>query len=307
MGPRFYRPALPPLLTFGGVKPSVEVELGARSHPGLVRDNNEDRFLVSVVERRMRTLTTNLPPGSVPAEFADTGYVLFVADGVGGAAAGEVASSTAISVLVRLALETPDWIMDLDGIRGREVLARMEERFRRIQDVFVERARVEPELAGMGTTMTVAGNVGADLIVAHVGDSRAYLFRGGELRRLTRDQTVAQMLADAGEIRPEEVDRHPARHVLTGAITTHRGESPAELHHVRLLDGDQILLSTDGLTDMVAEDSIARALGRPGTAAETCQSLVNLALEGGGKDNVTVVLARYRISETREADRTKVP
>ena len=283
------------------MKPSVEVELGALSHPGLVRDNNEDRFLVSQVERRMRTLTTNLPTGSVPAEFADTGHALFVADGVGGAAAGEIASSTAISVLVRLALDTPDWIMDFEGSRGQEVLARMEERFRRIQDVFVDRARAEPALAGMGTTMTVAGNVGADLIVVHVGDSRAYLFREGELRRLTRDQTVAQMLADAGEISPEEVARHPARHVLTGALTTHKEESPVELYRLRLLDGDQILLSTDGLTDMVPEDSIARTLGRPGTAAETCQSLVNLALEGGGKDNVTVVLARYRISGPREA------
>jgi protein phosphatase len=307
MGPKFYRLSPADLLAFRDVKPSVEVELGALSHPGLVRDNNEDRFLVSHVERRMRTLTTNLPTGSVPAEFADTGYALFVADGVGGAAAGEIASSTAISVLVRLALETPDWIMDFEGSRGQEVLSRMEERFRRIRDVFVDRAKAEPALAGMGTTMTVAGSVGADLIVIHVGDSRAYLFHGGELRRLTRDQTVAQMLADAGEISPEEVARHPARHVLTGAITTHKEESPVELYRVRLLDGDQILLSTAGLTDMVPEDSIARALGRPGTAAETCQSLVNLALQGGGKDNVTVVLARYKISETRETNRTKVP
>ena len=282
------------------MKPSVEVELGAHSHSGLVRDNNEDRFLISHVERRMRTLTTNLPAGSVPAEFTDTGYVLLVADGVGGAAAGEIASSTAISVLVRLSLETPDWIMDFEGSRGREVLARMEERFRRIQGVFVERARDEPSLAGMGTTMTVAGSVGTGLIIAHIGDSRAYLFRGGELLRLTRDQTVAQMLADSGEIPPEQVATHPARHVLTGAITTQRGESPAELRHLRLLDGDQILLSTDGLTDMVAERAIARALLRPGTAAETCKSLVKLALEGGGKDNVTVVLARYRISGPRE-------
>jgi PPM family protein phosphatase len=300
MEPRSYRPGTAGLATFRKVKPTVEVEVGAHSHPGLVRTNNEDCFLVSAVERRFTTLMTNLGPGSVPQEHEDSGYGLLVADGVGGAAAGEVASSTAVSVLIELALGTPDWIMDFAGARGQEVLKRMEERFRRIQDVFVERARAEPGLAGMGTTMTLAGNVGADLIIAHVGDSRAYLFRAGRLRRLTHDQTMAQMLADAGAIRPEEVATHPSRHVLTGAITTDRGESPVELHHLRLTDGDQILLSTDGLTEMVAEDAIAEALGRRGTATETCRSLVDLALEGGGKDNVTVVLARYRISEPRE-------
>jgi protein phosphatase len=147
----------------------------------------------------------------------------------------------------------------------------------------------------MGTTMTLAGNVGEDLVIAHVGDSRAYLFREGELRRLTRDQTMAQMLADAGEIRPEEVATHRLRHVLTGAITTEKGDVPAEFHLMRLLDGDQLLLSTDGLTEMATEQKISETLARAAPAQETCRALVDLALQGGGKDNVTVVLARYRI------------
>ena len=279
------------------MKPLVEVELGALSHPGKVRENNEDCYLVARFERAMQTLFTNLSAGEVPERHVEAGFAMLVADGVGGAAAGEVASSTAVRVLVELALETPDWIMSFEGERGREVLARMEERFRKIRNVLVERAQTEPALAGMGTTMTLAGSVGADLIIAHIGDSRAYLLRAGELLRLTRDQTMAQSLADAGAIRPEQVATHPSRHVLTGAITTDEGEVPVELDHLRLSDGDQLLLCSDGLTEMASDAAIAEALDRAGSAAKACRALVDLALEGGGRDNVTVVLARYRIPQ----------
>jgi protein phosphatase len=174
----------------------------------------------------------------------------------------------------------------------------MEERFRKIKDVFVEGAKAEPALAGMSTTLTLAVSVGANLIIAHVGDSRAYLFRGGKAHRLTRDQTMAQALADAGTIRPEQVATHPTRHVLTGAITTQEGEILAELQHLRLSDGDQILLCSDGLTEMASDEAIAGTLDRAGSAARACRALVDLALEGGGgEDDVTVVLARYRIPQ----------
>jgi protein phosphatase len=279
------------------MSPVVEVDLGALSHQGKVRENNEDRYFAARFERAMETLLTNLSPEDVPKRQTSAGYGMLVADGMGGAAAGEVASSTAVRVLIELALETPDWIMSFEGERGREVLARVEERFRNIKDVFVRRAQAEPALDGMGTTMTLALSAGADLIIAHVGDSRAYLLRGSELQRLTRDQTMAQALADAGAIRPEQVATHPSRHVLTGAITTEKGEAPAELHHLRLSDGDQVLLCSDGLTDMVSDAAIAGTLGSAGSAVKACRALVDLALEGGGKDNVTVVLARYRIPQ----------
>lgn len=296
MAPRSNRGPPAPLANVARVIPAVEVELGALSHPGLARPNNEDCFLVARLDRGMKVLMTNMPPGSVPERHAITANILLVADGMGGAAAGEIASSTAISVLMELGLETPDWIMNFNDEHGREFLARTKERFSRVRDVLLDFAKTDSSLSGMGTTMTIAGNIGEDLVIAHVGDSRAYLFRGGKLRRLTRDQTMAQMLADAGEIRPEEVATHRLRHVLTGAITTEKGEIPAELHLMRLADGDQILLSTDGLTEMASEEKIVKVLGRSGTAEETCRALVDLALEGGGQDNVTVVLARYRIA-----------
>jgi len=279
-----------------GASSLVEVDLAALSHPGKVRRNNEDHFMAARFDRSMRTLLTNLPEAEVPRAYAETAYGMLVADGVGGAAGGEVASRTAIHALVDLVIETPDWIMQLDEPLAREVLQRMERRFQRVREVLIERATADPSLRGMATTMTVACSLGPELLTAHVGDSRAYVFRrGGRLERLTRDQTMAQSLADAGAISQEEVAKHPSRHVLTSALATRGAFVQVELKRSRLEDGDQLLLCSDGLTEMIADEAIARVLAAPGPSAEACQRLVDLALEAGGKDNVTVVLGRYRM------------
>lgn len=175
------------------------------------------------------------------------------------------------------------------------MLARLDERFGKLREALIERAQAEPSLAGMGTTMTLSVSHGANLVIAHIGDSRAYLFHDGQLHLLTRDQTVAQDLAEVGVISPEEVAKHPGRHVLTGAIATSGEEAQAEFHHVWLENGDQFLLCTDGLTEMVTDAAIAAALEKAGQASDACHALVDLALEAGGKDNVTVVLGRYHI------------
>jgi len=276
--------------------PVVDIDLGARSHPGKVRLNNEDHYLVTRFQRTMKTLLTNVPEGTVPTEHADTAFGLLVADGMGGAAAGEVASRTAIGALIEFALQTPDWIMRLDDSRVGEVLDRMKQRFEKLSGVLSERAQADPKLAGMGTTMTLVLSLGSDAVVVHIGDSRAYLKHGETLHRLTHDQTMAQSLADAGAISAEDVLKHPLRHMLTGAITTKGGRSTIQLQHLGLSDGDQILLCSDGLTDMVGDGPIAELLDLPGPADAVCQALVERALDAGGKDNVTVVLARYRIA-----------
>ncbi|HET7451701.1 MAG TPA: protein phosphatase 2C domain-containing protein [Thermoanaerobaculia bacterium] len=274
--------------------PRLDVDLGARSHPGKVRPNNEDHFLVCQFQRNMTALLTNLPEGTIPSRHEDTAYGLLVADGMGGRAAGEVASRTAISALVEHAIQTPDWIMSFDESRVGEVMERMKQRFEKLSAVLAERARSEPQLSGMGTTMTLALSLGLDAIVVHIGDSRGYLRRGKTLHRLTKDQTVAQSLVDSGAISQEEFRRHPLRHVLTGAISTKEKKSTIELHHVHLESGDDLLLCSDGLTDMVSDDAIAGILGREGTAEQISEGLIDAALEAGGKDNVTVVVARYR-------------
>jgi protein phosphatase len=176
-------------------------------------------------------------------------------------------------------------------------MERVSQRFRQIDDLLTQRARADASLHGMGTTLTAAISVGADLFLFHVGDSRVYLLRQGDLHRLTRDHTLAQALADAGRIAPDEVSTHHARHILTKFIGGHGGRVDAEVQHFALADGDRLLLCTDGLTEMVADDQIADVLRRVEDADAACQALIDLALEGGGRDNVTVVLARYAIPE----------
>lgn len=273
----------------------THVEIGAQSHAGKVRENNEDTYLVARFDRQMLPLLTNLPAGYVPDRYADAGYGFLVADGMGGQAGGEIASRTAISALVELALRTPDWIMRIDEDSAREVLARMDQRIQQVEQTLIDLARTDPSLSGMGTTMTVALSLGADLFIAHVGDSRAYLLRHGRLHRLTRDHTIAQALADAGAISSEAVDAHPMRHILTHVIGTKGEKAQAELGMLRLIDGDEVLLCTDGLTEMVTDEAIAGVLGKGRTAAADCRTLIEMALEAGGRDNVTIVLARYRI------------
>ena len=276
----------------------TEVDLGACTHRGKVRPNNEDHFLVASIERTLQPLLTNLPPGQLSDRYSEVAYGMLIADGLGGATAGEVASREAIAELVRLAQHTPDWIMRLDNEHGvNEVLRRMDRRFGKIREALLKRMEDDPTLQGMDTTLTLAVSLGPDLIIAHIGDSRAYLFHKGRLHLLTRDHTLAQDLADAGVIRPDEVTKHYARHVLTGSVVTHGEQVQVELCQVWLSDGDQLLLCTDGLTDMLSEVAIGAVLERAETAADAPRQLVARALEAGGQDDVTVVLARYRLPE----------
>jgi protein phosphatase len=274
----------------------VQVDLGGLSHPGKVRTNNEDHFYICRFGRSLETLFSNLSPRAVPPSAEEIGYGMAVADGIGGGAAGEVASRLAISTLLNLVLHTPDWILRLDEEHlAEEVLRRAKERYEEVNQALTERAADDPRLRGFGTTMTLAWSLGQDLIVAHLGDSRAYLLRQAKLHRLTHDHTLAQELADEGMISQQEVARHRLRHVLTQALGDLYADIRPEVHKLTLADGDSLLLCTDGLTDMVDEATVVRILGEAENAEKACQCLVDRALEAGGKDNVTVAVARYRM------------
>jgi serine/threonine protein phosphatase PrpC len=272
----------------------IDVDLGALSHRGKVRPNNEDCFLVVRTERAMSTLLTNLPAGAVPARVEEFGYGMLVADGIGGLAAGEVASRLALTTLFQLHLQTPDWIMRADEGMIERGLERLAERYRQVDAALQEEARADPKLAGMGTTMTLAYSLGSHLFLGHVGDSRVYFRRGQEFHQLTRDHTCAQALVERGVLRPEDAATHRLRHILTRALGGHGAPVEAEVAHLRLADGDEVLLCSDGLTEMVEDASIEAVLRNSGTSADACRALVDLALQRGGKDNVTVVVARYR-------------
>jgi serine/threonine protein phosphatase PrpC len=266
----------------------------ARSHPGLVRSNNEDVYLVVRYGRYLQALATNLPAGDAPERSDTYGYGFLVADGVGGHAAGEVASRLAVNTLVRFALDLPDWILfpqaKADWNRIEE---RAREAYRQMDAAIRAETDERPELTGMGTTVTVARNVGRDLIVAHVGDSRAYRLRGTSFTQLTRDHTLAQELADARGIGPGDVARHLFRHVLTRAVGGKVAWSGVDIQKHEVVEGDQILLCSDGLTDLLPSPAIASVLQSAKTVDAACDELIGLALKAGGSDNVTAVVARY--------------
>ena len=131
------------------------------------------------------------------------------------------------------------------------------------------------------------------LTVCHVGDSRAYLFREGRLRQLTKDHTIAQEMVDLGEISSSEAVTHNLRNVLTNALGDTGKAVRPDVYRFRLRSGDVLLLCSDGLTDMVANEQIAGTLTEGGTSKEVCQRLFTRAMDGGGKDNITIVIARY--------------
>ncbi len=273
----------------------VHIDVAALSDKGKVREQNEDHFFVARGGRHLTTLLTNIPSSDVPTRFEETGYLMIVADGMGGHAGGEIASRMAISTLINIVLHMPDWILRLDEEHAQKVMERASARYRKVHEALQEKARLDPKLRGMGTTMTAAYSIGDDLFVAHVGDSRAYLFRDGKLQLLTHDQTQAQLMADIGMISQKEVGRHRLRHVLTSALGGLEKAVKVDIQRLKLTDGDRLLLCTDGLTDMVENEGIARVLATLGPSEEACRRLVDIALENGGKDNVTVVLARYSI------------
>ena len=166
-----------------------------------------------------------------------------------------------------------------------------------IDEALAQRARSDPTLQRMGTTLTATYSVGDDLFLFHVGDSRVYLYRGDHLHQLTHDHTVAQALADAGHIAAEEVASHRMRHCLTNVMGSQTNQLHVEMLQLRLLDKDGILLCTDGLTEMAREDEILEILRGIKDSGEACRALVDLALQHGGKDNVTVLIAQYHIPE----------
>jgi protein phosphatase len=270
----------------------VRVEFGASSHIGLSRESNEDSYLVGRAERSFHPLSTNIPAGQCPARFDEVSYGAVVADGLGGSRAGGEASRLAILTFVNLVLHTPDWIMRATDEEADRVMDRIARRYQQVGEALAERAAESPTLEGMATTMTLACSNGNELFIGHVGDTRAYILRGADLIRLTRDHTYAQELADAGMIPQQTVERHRLRHVLSRALGPRGGDVKVDIMRFGLRDGDQLLLCTDGLTGMIAEDAIP-ALVAGKTAQDACQALIEAALAAGGKDNVTAVLLRY--------------
>ena len=269
--------------------PALDVRYGGATHPGKVRDNNEDHFAIIHRCRSQHFLSTNLSRENLPA-FRDEAYGFIVADGLGGEAAGEMASRLVMEESWELSAQASSWIMKFSGMPDQQVRKRINAYAARIHERLKDAARDNPKLEGMGTTWTSVYVVGWDAILAHVGDSRAYLFRDKTLKRFTRDHTLAQELLDRG-VPPEMTTNF--RNVVTKTFGGERDEVIPDVEHFVLQDNDQLLLCTDGLTDCVTEEEIIKILEAGKIPDVTCDDLIAKALEGGGKDNVTVVLATF--------------
>lgn len=278
----------------------VQVDFGAVSDKGKVRPNNEDAFLILRTGRYMQKVHTNIDADLIPERHEECAYAMAVADGMGGLAAGEVASSMAISTVVNLMLSSVKWALKLDNPEFRkeeiqQAIERAVDYLNKADFAVARKAAEDQRYERMGTTLTVSYSFGDDLFIFHVGDSRAYLFHKGRLDRLTHDHTLAQALADKGDISQEAADKHKFRHLLTRAVGHHGGKLDVEIHHLKLSDNDQLLICSDGLTDLVSDQQISETLSGSESSQHKCESLVNLALQKGGKDNITVLQAHYRI------------
>jgi PPM family protein phosphatase len=276
-----------------------ERPLAVRSHGvtdrGRVRSGNEDQFAVTELRRVLRVQQTSISQPDVQLG-NQLGYLFIVADGMGGHRGGEVASALAVAGIEKLVLNTLSWLFCLPG---EGVLTELRDALKTTDRWVEEAGRREPELEGMGTTVTLGYFTERSLYVAHAGDSRCYLLRQGRLERLTRDHTLVARLVSEGAITADEATRHNMRNVVTNAVGGGtRGVQP-EVHKHALEAGDVILMCTDGLTEMVPDADIARILQEHESSPEQAgQRLVDEANQRGGVDNITVVVARFDRGES---------
>lgn len=240
----------------------MKVDAAAATDVGLVRDHNEDSYI----------LDTPL-------------YV--VADGMGGHLGGEVASSIAIETVRERFKEA-----------GAEAVP---DAVREANDAILERGQVDAEVTGMGTTFTSAVLTATTLNIAHVGDSRAYLLRDGELRLLTDDHTLVGEMVREGSLTEDQARVHPRRSILVRALGI---EPNIEVDRLALpvRDGDRVLLCSDGLNSMITDAAIAEILAGEGIPAEACQRLIGAARDAGGTDNITVIVMGFTAEPTDVID-----
>jgi protein phosphatase len=270
----------------------------ARSERGAARTSNHDHYLAVRLERAQETLATSLSPADIPEPFHEYGYAMLVADGIGEAGAGSVASRVAISTIAHLALEHGRWNLRVNPDSVMDIMARAERFYSRADVEVFSRSRAAAPLSGMSTSLTAAYSAGASLFVAHVGHSRAYLFREGLLTQMTRDHTMARHIASAKCPVAVERSAQDLQHILTDAIGAGPTAPVVDVEQFRLKHNDMVLLCTNGLTDVIDDGRIADLLALPRQPAEQCALLIEMAQQEHTADNVTVVLAQYSVPKS---------
>lgn len=286
-------------MTLSGLeKRPILMQVAGQSDVGRTRSQNQDSFLVAdlglVSEgdpslRIGQGTSDQAGPSRGDVTLGPRGLLMLVADGMGGAAAGAVASALGAHTIHDTMLER--WTADRDVTPAR-FATRLSEAVKAANAVLYERAQDQPELDGMGTTATVAGILEEYVYVAQVGDSRAYLFREGQLTQITRDQSVVQKLVDAGELTEEEAEASDNRNMILQAV----GVAPSvdvDLTYHPLRRDDALLICSDGLSGVVNRAGLTIVLQANPDPGDACRVLVDMANEGGGPDNITAVIARF--------------
>jgi len=263
----------------------IMVHVFGRTDVGRTRDHNEDAFVVA-------DLTTNdasLQPSVRHHRLGPKGSLFMVADGMGGAAAGEIASQMAIETVLKefrddwLSLEQP----------STEAFARCLRKATQMANQHIHSyAASHTEFRGMGTTATIAGLLADTLYLAQVGDSRGYLVRDGVARQITKDQSLMQKLIEAGELTEEEAAQSERRNIILQALGP-EAVIKVDLTFQRLRRGDTLVLCSDGLSGQVSRNDIARVVSEDRDLVQACRKLIDLANQAGGPDNITVIIARF--------------
>jgi len=269
---------------------ALRTRAAAQTHVGKVRQKNEDQFFIGEVTSAIQVReSTVVPPqlylGSSPL------VLLIVADGMGGHAAGERAAALAVRSVESFVLRAFEHIGSL-GLQGPADLLLAS--FQIADGTVMQASKGRDSLKGMGTTMTIALVGGSEAHIAHAGDSRAYLFRNNALTRLTRDHTVAEAMRERGvPDSPGQDLQKTMSHIVTNAVGGGTAGVTPDIARLDLESGDQLLMCTDGLTNMVQDDTIAATLVAPGDPSDKANRLVEAALAGGGKDNITALVAHF--------------
>ena len=272
-------------MTFTAPKSPVIVHVFGRTDVGRTREHNEDAFVVADLTRGNATLQ----PEVRTHEVGDRGSLFMVADGMGGAAAGEIASAMAIEVVLR---ELTESLSSADA-PDKESYASSLKRATAAANAQIHAFAVDhPEYRGMGTTATVAAVLGDTLFLAQVGDSRAYLVRDGVALQITKDQSLMQKLIEAGEITEEEAEHSERRNIILQALGP-ESQIRVDLTHQQVRRGDVLVLCSDGLSGQVRIDEIGRVATEEPDLMTVCKTLIDRANENGGPDNITVIAVRF--------------
>lgn len=273
-----------------------EIEVYGLTHPGKVRTENQDHFLVGNLRGRLKVRISSLPVDDrLPIEEERVASFMMVADGVGGGQKGEQASRLALEEVAQYITGSASCYFRSDDNEGDFVHA-LEKAARKIHDSLRERAAEDPETAGMATTLTMLIGVWPWSYLLQVGDSRYYRYANGVLTQISHDQTVAQALVDQGILTPALSAMSPLANVLSSSIG---GPQTAPVVTRIPISWENVhLLCSDGLTRHVSDERIAERLGAMKSAKQACEQLLQDALDGGGTDNITVLVGRV----VRKAD-----